>query len=72
MVLQNLAVAHGVPPSEQPISLIALAIFIQTIGTGTVSQSHPLPQLEDCGNSVGLAAFVIKLDLLKGSWQVAL
>ncbi|XP_073732325.1 uncharacterized protein [Misgurnus anguillicaudatus] len=38
----------------------------------TKPDCHPLPRMEDCVDSVGSAAFVTKLDLLKGYWQVPL
>lgn len=38
----------------------------------TKPDCHPLPCMEDCVDRVGLAAFVTKLDLLKGYWQVPL
>lgn len=38
----------------------------------TVPDSHPLPRMEDCVDSLGPANFVTKQDLLKGYWQVPL
>lgn len=38
----------------------------------TVPDSFPLPQMEDCIDSIGSAVFITKLDLLKGYWQVPL
>ena len=38
----------------------------------TVSDSFPLPRIDDCVDNVGSARFVTKLDLLKGYWQVPL
>ncbi len=38
----------------------------------TKPDCHPLPRMEDCIDRVGSAAFVTKLDLLKGYWQVPL
>ncbi len=38
----------------------------------TKPDCHPLPRMEDCVDRVGSAAFVTKLDLLKGYWQVPL
>lgn len=38
----------------------------------TVSDSFPLPRMEDCIDSIGPAKFITKLDLLKGYWQVPL
>lgn len=38
----------------------------------TKPDCHPLPQMEDRVARVGSIAFVTKLDLLKGYWQVSL
>ena len=38
----------------------------------TVQDSYPLPRMEDCVDNLGSAAFVTKLDLLKGYWAVPL
>ncbi len=38
----------------------------------TKSDSFPLPRIDDCVDRIGQAKFVIKLDLLKGYWQVPL
>ncbi|KAF7641069.1 hypothetical protein LDENG_00296330, partial [Lucifuga dentata] len=38
----------------------------------TVSDSFPLPRMEDCIDNIGPATFITKLDLLKGYWQVPL
>lgn len=38
----------------------------------TVSDSYPLPRIDDCIDTVGGASFVTKLDLLKGYWQIPL
>lgn len=38
----------------------------------TKPDSFPLPQMEDCVDSVGSANYVSKFDLLKGYWQVPL
>lgn len=37
-----------------------------------VPDSFPLPGIEDCIDNIGSAAYVSKLDLLKGYWQVPL
>ena len=34
------------------------------------TDSFPIPRLEDCIDRVGNSAFVSKIDLLKGYWQV--
>ena len=38
----------------------------------TVTDSHPIPRIDDCIDQIGPAKFVSKLDLLKGYWQVPL
>ena len=38
----------------------------------TKSDSYPLPQIDDCIDSIGHAQYVTKFDLLKGYWQVPL
>lgn len=38
----------------------------------TVRDSFPLPRIDDCVDTVDAAAYVTKLDLLKGYWQVPL
>lgn len=38
----------------------------------TVTDSFPLPRIEDCIDDIGPAAYITKLDLLKGYWQVPL
>lgn len=42
------------------------------VNSVTTKDSFPLPRVEDCVDKVGAAAFVTKLDLLKGYWQVPL
>ena len=43
----------------------------QKVNAVTISDSFPLPCLEDCIDSIGPAKFITKLDL-KGYWQVPL
>ena len=38
----------------------------------TVTDSYPIPRIDDCIDRIGPAKFVSKLDLLKGYWQVPL
>lgn len=38
----------------------------------TIPDSFPLPRMDDCIDTIGSAAYVTKLDLLKGYWQVPL
>jgi len=38
----------------------------------TVTNSYPIPRIDDCIDQIGLTKFVSKLDLLKGYWQVPL
>lgn len=42
------------------------------VNSVTKPDSYPLPRMEDCVDRVGNAAFVTKIDLLKGYWQVPL
>ncbi len=42
------------------------------VNSVTVSDSYPLPRMEDCIDNLGSYQFVSKLDLLKGYWQVPL
>lgn len=38
----------------------------------TVPDAHPLPRIDDCIDEIGPAKYVIKLDMLKGYWQIPL
>ena len=38
----------------------------------TMTDSFPLPRIEDCINRIGNSKYVTKMDLLKGYWQVPL
>lgn len=38
----------------------------------TVTDSYPLPRIEDCIDQIGKCKYVTKFDLLKGYWQVPL
>lgn len=37
-----------------------------------VPDAFPLPHIDDCIDSLGVAKYITKLDLLKGYWQVPL
>lgn len=47
-------------------------IDYRKVNAVTRSDSFPIPRIEDCIDRVGKAAFVSKIDLLKGYWQVPL
>ncbi|KAJ8046227.1 hypothetical protein HOLleu_04840 [Holothuria leucospilota] len=38
----------------------------------TMTDSHPIPRLDDCIDRIGNSDFVSKYHLLKGYWQVPL
>lgn len=38
----------------------------------TISDSYPLPRVDDCVDRVGAAKYVSKFDLLNGYWQAPL
>ena len=42
------------------------------VNTVTLTDSFPIPRLEDCIDRVGKSRYVTKIDLLKGYWQVPL
>ncbi len=74
MVLRNPVLVHGV----RPVSVIKsdgsdrFCTDFRKVNNITKPDCHPLPRMEDCVDRVGSAAFVTKLDLLKGYWQVPL
>ena len=47
-------------------------IDYRRVNAVTKTDSFPLPRIEDCIDQVGNAAYVSKLDLMKGYWQVLL
>ena len=42
------------------------------VNTATVSDSDPLPRMDDCVVNIDVALYIRKSDLLKGYWQVPL
>jgi hypothetical protein len=49
-----------------------LCIDYRKVNSVTRADSFPIPRLEDCIDKIGNSAFVTKIDLLKGYWQVPL
>ena len=47
-------------------------IDFRKVNAVTKTDSFPLPRIEDCIDQVGNAAYVSKIDLMKGYWQVPL
>ena len=47
-------------------------IDYRKVNAVTKTDSFPLPRIEDCIDQVGNAAYVSKIDLMKGYWQVPL
>ena len=47
-----------------------LCIDYRKVNAVSKTDSFPIPRLEDCIDRVGNSAFVSKIDLLKGYWQV--
>jgi len=45
---------------------------LRRLNAVTVTDSYPIPRIDDCIDRIGPAKFVSKLDLLKGYWQVPL
>lgn len=60
------------PAWEACILVPMLPCLLQRYMTVTVTDSFPLPCIEDSINSIGAAKYIAKLDLLKGYWQVPL
>ncbi|PIK62461.1 hypothetical protein BSL78_00558 [Apostichopus japonicus] len=66
-------------PWSSPILLVPkedgsqrLCIDYRKVNSVTVTDSHPIPRLDDCIDRIGNSKFVSKYDLLKGYWQVPL
>uniref|UniRef100_A0A673Y3Q0 ribonuclease H n=1 Tax=Salmo trutta TaxID=8032 RepID=A0A673Y3Q0_SALTR len=56
----------------KPDGTSRLCTDYRRVNAVTKSDSFPLPRLDDCIDRIGSAAYVSKLDLLKGYWQVPL
>ena len=56
----------------KPDGTLRFCIDYRKVNTVTKTDSYPIPRLEDCIDRVGNSAFVTKIDLLKGYWQVPL
>ena len=56
----------------KPDGTLRFCIEYRKVNAETKTDSYPIPRLEDCIDRVGNSAFVSKIDLLKGYWQVPL
>ena len=56
----------------KPDGSMRFCIDYRKVNAVTKTDSYPIPRLEDCIDRVGNSAFVTKIDLLKGYWQVPL
>ena len=56
----------------KPDKTLRFCTDFRKVNSVTVSDSFPLPSMDDCIDQVGSAKFVSKLDRLKGYWQVPL
>ena len=56
----------------KPDGTSRFCIDYRKVNTVTKTDSFPLPLIEDCIDQVENAAYVSKLDLMKGYWQVPL
>ena len=66
---------NGARPVYWCQNLMVVIVFAQTLedlNAVTVTDSYPIPRMNDCIDRIGPAKFVGKLDLLKGHWQVPL
>ena len=66
-------------PWSSPIVLVKkndnqyrLCFDYRKLNTVTISDTYPIPRLDDCIDQVGNATFISNFDLLKGYWQVGL
>ena len=78
MLDHNLIVQSNSPWSS-PIVLVKksdnkyrLCFDYRKLNAVTVTDTFPIPRLDDCIDQVGHAKFLSKFDLLKGYWQVGL
>ncbi|PIK48776.1 hypothetical protein BSL78_14342 [Apostichopus japonicus] len=78
-MLENGIISPSHSPWSSPILLVPkedgsqrLCIDYRKVNSVTVTDSHPIPRLDDCIDRIGNSKFVSKYDLLKGYWQVPL
>lgn len=57
---------------DKPDKKVQFCTDFRKMNNITKPDSFPLPRVEDCVDEVGAAKFAMKLDLLKGHWQVPL
>lgn len=78
-LLQHKMAKPSISPWSSPCILIPkpdgtfrFCTDYRQVNAVTVPDSFPLPRIDDCVDTIGAAAYVTKLDLLKGYWQVPL
>ena len=78
-MLQNDLIEAGSSEWSSPCVLVPkpdgtyrLCTDFRQVNKATKSDSYPIPHVDDCVDKVGNAKYVMKLDLLKGYWQVPL
>ncbi|XP_076843961.1 uncharacterized protein LOC143488888 [Brachyhypopomus gauderio] len=78
-LLEHGLAIHSKSPWSSPCVLVPkpdgsfrLCTDYRRLNAITVTDSFPLPRIDDCVDAIGDARFVTKLDLLKGYWQVPL
>ena len=78
-MLDNDIISPSKSPWSSPVLLVPkedgsqrLCIDFRKVNALTVTDSFPIPRLDDCIDRIGKATFVTKFDLLKGYWQVPL
>ena len=76
MTSTNPVRAAGVYPLysfiPKPHSSARFCLDYRKVNAVTSTDSYPIPRMEDCMDRIGKAAYVCKIDLLKGYWQVPL
>ncbi|KAJ8018540.1 hypothetical protein HOLleu_43415 [Holothuria leucospilota] len=78
-MLENNLISPSNSPWSSPVLLVPkedgtqrLCIDYRKVNSVTVTDSFPIPRLDDCIDRIGHATYVSKFDLLKGYWQVPL
>ena len=72
MALLSLVPVHGVLHVDFCQTVLIFFVSTRKVNAVTKPDTYPLPEMDDCIDRVGSAAYVSKLDLLKGYWQVTL
>lgn len=78
-LVKNDMAVHSSSPWSSPCILVPkpdgtsrLCTDYRRVNAVTVPDSYPMPRIDDCVDTIGSAAYVTKLDMLKGYWQVPL